>query len=164
MNPGLKGTFPFLSQLAANYKEYQFVKLAATYISLMSETTTAGQVGQVEMTAQYNVGDPPFENTIDFLNNIGTVSARPIDGPIVCGMECDPRNNVLGTQYVRTGAVPAGQDIKTYDLCRFELATEGMQTDNQIIGQLWFTYEVVLRKPLLYVSVGKNISNYLYKY
>lgn len=164
LNPGLKATFPFLSQIAANYQEYAYIQLQFTYVSLLSETTNSGQVGNVIITTDYNAGNPPFTSSIDMLNNVGSVSARPIDGPIIHGVECDPAKNVLGSMYVRTGSVPVGQDPKTYDLGTTQLATEGMPANDTIIGQWWVSYQVLLRKPILYVASGKYISTWMYKF
>lgn len=164
LNPGLKSCFPFLSQIAVNYREYEFVQLQFVYISLLSEVTSSGTVGNIIITTDYNAGATPYTSSIDMLNNIGTNSARPIDGPIIHGVECDPNKNVMGSLFVRSGSVPAGQDPKTYDVGLTQLATEGMPNDGQIVGQWWVTYSVILRKPMLYVSAGKNISNDYIKY
>jgi len=157
LNPGLVSTFPWLSQIAVNYEEYSFEQLMFTYTSLLSESTASGAVGQIIMTTNYNAGNPPFLSTTDMLNNIGTISARPIDSPIIHGVECDDNKNVLPSYFVRVGAVPTGQDIKTYDVGLFQLATEGMPANDQLQGQLWVSYNIVLRKPKLFTAAGKGI-------
>jgi len=157
INPGLSSSFPFLSQIAANYEEYSFVQLGYTYISLLSSATASGVVGSIIMTTDYNAGDQPYNSTNEMLNNIGTISARPTDGPVVHMVECDPSKNVQGSGFVRIGSIPAKEDIKTYDMGIFQLATEGMPVNDQIQGQLWVSYQCVLRKPKLATAVGKTI-------
>lgn len=164
LNPGLVGTFPWLSQIAQNYEEYSFEQLMFTYTSLLSDSTASGVIGSIIMTTNYNAGQPDFTNTSDMLNNIGTISARPIDGPIIHGIECDDTKNVLPSYYIRAGSVPAGQDIKTYDMGRFQLATEGMPVDDQLQGQLWVSYRITLRKPKIWTAAGKGIQQFLYKF
>jgi len=163
LNPGLPQTFPWLSQIAQNYEEYNFVQLMFTYTSLLSDSTAAGVIGSILMSTNYNAGQPDFTNSADMLNNIGTVSARPIDGPIIHGIECDDSKNVQSSYYVRAGSVPSGEDIKSYDMGRFQIATEGMPADNELQGQLWVSYCVVLRKPKIFTAAGKGIGSDVFK-
>jgi hypothetical protein len=163
INPGLSTSFPWLSQIACNYEEYSFEQLMFTYTSLLSDSTSSGVIGSIIMTTNYNAAQEPFTNTADMLNNIGTISARPIDGPIIHGVECDDAKNVLPSYFVRNGAVPPGQDVKTYDQGRFQIATEGMPVDSQLQGQLWVSYCVVLRKPKIWVAAGKGILTDAFK-
>lgn len=163
LNPGLVSTFPWLSQIAVNYEEYAFVQLMFTYVSLLSEATASGAVGSIIMSTNYNAGQDQFNNTNDMLNNVGTISARPTDGPIIHGVECDARKNVMDSLFVRVGSVPEGQDIKTYDMGKFQLATEGMPINDQLQGQLWVSYNIILRKPKLFTAAGKGILCDMYK-
>lgn len=163
LNPGLVGTFPWLSQIAVNYEEYSFEQLMFTYVSLLSEATASGAVGTIIMSTNYNAGNPAFITSNDMLNNIGTISARPTDSPIIHGVECDDSKNVLPSYYVRVGSVPEGQDIKTYDVGLFQLATEGMPVDSQLQGQLYVSYQITLRKPKLFTAAGKGILTDVFK-
>lgn len=163
LNPGLVSSFPWLSQIAVNYEEYEFQQLMYTYTSLLSEATASGSVGSVIMSTNYNAGQPEFSSSNDMMNNIGTVSARPTENRVIHGIECNPQKNVMGSYYVRVGSVPSGQDVKTYDMGVFQLATEGMPTDDQLQGQLWVSYNIVLRKPKLFTAAGKGILQDSYK-
>lgn len=158
INPGLATTFPWLSQIAANYEEYDFQQLVFCYTSLLSESTASGSVGQIIMTTNYNAGQQIYQTTNAMLNNIGTTCGRPIDSPMLHGVECDDDKNVQDSHFVRTGAVPQGQDIKTYDLGTFQIATEGMPEQGQLQGQLWVSYQVVLRKPRIFSALGRAIK------
>lgn len=163
INPGLATSFPWLSQIAANYEEYSFEQLVYCYTSLLSETTSTGSVGQIIMTTNYNAGQQIYQTTNGMLNNIGTVSGRPIDSPIIHGVECDDEKNVQDSHFVRTGSVPVGQDVKTYDLGVFQLATEGMPSTGQLQGQLWVSYQCTLRKPRLFSALGRSIRMDIWK-
>lgn len=157
INPGLATTFPWLSQIAANYEEYDFQQLVFCYTSLLSDSTASGSVGQIIMTTNYNAGQQIYQTTNAMLNNIGTTCGRPIDTPMLHGVECDDEKNVQDSHFVRTGAVPQGQDVKTYDLGTFQIATEGMPEQGQLQGQLWVSYQVVLRKPRLFSALGRAL-------
>jgi len=74
-------------------------------------------------------------------------------------IECDPKENPFNVQYVRTGAVPSGDSVLMYDLGLTHLAVSGCQTSGKRLGDLWVTYEVELKKPLLYSNVTSRIES-----
>lgn len=61
---------------------------------------------------------------------------------------------MLDNLYVRSGMVPTGQDIRMFDLCKFQIATNGLQGTNVNVGELWVTYQVAMIKPKLYAALG----------
>jgi len=71
-------------------------------------------------------------------------------------VECNPKENPYNVQYIRTAGVPEGEDPKTYDFGRFYYATVGMPAANngQVIGEIWASYEIELRKPQASVFNG----------
>jgi hypothetical protein len=61
LNPGLLNSFPWLSQVAANYEEYEFLQLAVTFKTTINDSiATNGQVGQVAMATNYNADQDSF--------------------------------------------------------------------------------------------------------
>jgi hypothetical protein len=68
-------------------------------------------------------------------------------------IECDPKENPFKIQYVRTGSLSASDNPLLYDLGTTWIATSGMQTDGQVLGDLWVTYEMELRKPVISSNV-----------
>lgn len=149
INPGLYSTFPFLSSLAQNYQEYRFHGLVfyfnSTSATALNSTNTA--LGTVVMSTNYNSIEPAFTSKVQMEAYEFTDSANP-SVSIVHPIECDPRQNVLGELYVRTGAVESGADQRLYDVGLFQLATTGMQAASNI-GELWVSYDVTLMKPKL---------------
>lgn len=80
-------------------------------------------------------------------NNEYTTSSKPSSN-ILHMIECDPKQTLQeGKFYVRTGALPANQDIKTYDVGLFQLATVGSQAA-AIIGELHVSYDIEFFKPI----------------
>jgi len=63
-NPGLGETFPWLSKIAQNYEEYEWIALAFQFrsnsASALNSTNTA--LGSVVMSADYNANAPNFTN------------------------------------------------------------------------------------------------------
>lgn len=161
LNPGLASTFPFLSQLAANYQEYAFVQLAFVYKTQLSEVTASGSIGSIIMCHNQNPNEDAFRTKSVMLQKIGSISEVPTRD-IVCGIECDPSkiaNMSNGGKYTRVGEIPSGSTKEQYDWGTFQLATDGMPSANegQVQGELWVSYTVMLRQPILYAATGKSI-------
>jgi len=144
VNPGLPDAFPWLNNVASFYEEYKMLQLIYTFKSMVCEgNATAG--GTLIMCAQYNPGNPPF-TTKQRMENYDYATSCKVTSDCKLGIECDHNKNAgSDSMYVRTGAVPAGQDIKTYDLCTFQLATTGAVA-NLLVGELWVYYKVMLNK------------------
>lgn len=162
LNPGLEGTFPWLSQLAQNYDEYELIQLIFTYKSTTTESTssTNGQVGTIIMATNYNAAAPNFSDKVTMMQYAFANSER-ITRSCQHGVECDP-SKLSGPagEYVRNNPVVAGQDLKTYDHGRFQIAVANCAPafSNISIGELWVSYTIKLRKPKFYTALGLGIS------
>jgi len=159
LNPGLASTFPWLSQLALLYQEYTFKGLIFEFVSTSADaiaSSTNTSLGSVIMATTYR-------NSVTFLskgqmnNEMFANDAKP-SCSFIHPVECDPAENPFNVQYVRGGAVPAGEDIKSFDLGTFNIASAGVQGTNVVLGELWCTYEVTLRKPVLSQPTGLGLS------
>ena len=154
LNPGLVENFPWLSQLAANYEEYEFIQLLFSFKSTVDASATNnvnGSTGTIIMATNYNPTSPLFTTKETMMQYHGANSGRLVDDH-THGVECDPNKNAgTGQKYVRTAPVVVGQDPKTFDLGTFQLATVNIPSAffNQQIGELWVSYTVKLSKPRL---------------
>jgi len=162
INPGLTGTFPYLSAVANNFQEYSFKGLVFEFkttsaTALVSGTNTA--MGSVMLAAQYRSDAPPFTNKTQLLNEMWSVDTVPSQNTIL-PIECSPTETVLTNQYVRSGTVTG--DIKLFDLASLTVATFGGQTgQTNVVGELWASYDVEFRKPQLSsvtAGAGANVS------
>lgn len=160
INPGIEGTFPYLSQLAQNYEEFTIHQLMFTFKSSIAPigASGSGQVGEIIMGTNYNPSQQPWTDKQTMLQNALSMTGRASEDQIH-GVECDP-SKLSGSvgKYVRAG--PVDDDLKDYDHGLFQLAVSGIPTayQNQPIGQLWVSYTVELRKPRKFVSAGNGIS------
>jgi len=157
INPGLQSNFPWLSQIASNYEEYEFEKLIFMFKTTvdLGNATTAGQAGTIIMCCDYNASHAPFVNKEVMMQYHGAVSAKTTDD-MVCGIECDYSKTDRLASFVRTGPVPTSEDPKTYDLGLFQFALNNIPTvlQNQQLGELWVEYTIRLKIPKLTVSRG----------
>jgi hypothetical protein len=151
VNPGLKSFFPWLAQIGANFSEYHMGQLVVEYSPLVSKmsVSSVGSLGNVIMGANYNAGAPAYGSFAEIASADHTVTGTIAD-TMFFGLECDPRANANDSNlYVRTGNVPSGQDIKTYDMAKFQLALDGVPTEysaGTALGNLWVNYTIGLSK------------------
>ena len=158
INPGLIQTFPWLSQMAANFEEYTLHQCILTFKSTVADFASAsGQVGQVIMATQYNSELPDFVDKRGMMEYTGSQSAKT-SALMLHGIECDPRiNSGSAGKFVRTGPLSSG-DINTYDQGKTTIAIVDVPSTyyNQIMGELWVSYTVELRKPKQWTSKGNS--------
>lgn len=151
INPGLHQSFPWLAPIAQCFQEYEIMGFAAMFKSnsgdALNSTNTA--LGSITMAAQYNVLHPDFNSKSDMLNSMWSAEGKPSNN-VVLPIECDPSQNPFAIHYVRSGDIPNGQNLQNYDLCKISVASVGCQGTSVNLGELWFTYDVVLRKPSIY--------------
>lgn len=156
LNPGLAASFPWLSTIASNFQEYSWLGVVFEYVSSSADSiasSTNTTLGSIIMFSQYRSTAPLPTSKLQALQLEYSNDEKP-SRDLCHFIECDPRENPYNIQYVRTSAVPAGEDGKTYDLGTFGCATSGLQGTNTVLGELWVSYEVELRKPILGADLG----------
>lgn len=161
INPGLVTSFPFLSQLAASFQQYRFRGLVYEFKSSSADalSATSTNLGYVALAAQYRSDAPTFTDKIAMMNEMWSVDVKPAEN-VLLPIECDPNENVLPFNYVRTGPLSPNQDKKFYDVARLCVAT-GSTPNANTIGELWVTYEIEFKKPSATITTtGANILAY----
>jgi len=158
LNPGMAETFPWLSSVADNYAQYRFHGLIFEFRPLITDFVTAGGVGGspgvVVMATNYNADDPAYGTKQEMENSEFAVSVKPTM-QLMHGVECAVDQTVLKQMYIRSGALPTGQDKKFTDLGKFQFATQANPV--QTLGELWVSYCVEFFKPRLPNDVGGNV-------
>jgi len=157
LNPGLTTPFPWLSEIAENYQQYEFLGLVFEFksTSAVAVNSTNTALGTVIMATNYNVAESAFTNKQQMEAYMFTTSTSPAVSAYH-PVECSPKDAPLQTMYVRNGLPAAGTDLRMYDLGNFQIATVGMQAAANI-GELWVTYHVKLLKPRLPNPLGSNL-------
>lgn len=153
IQPGLARTFPWANQLAQQYEEYIIHGCIFEYKSSsgdgLNSTNTA--LGTVVMGTQYNVNSQVFQTKQQMENYEYTNSCRPSEY-MLHAVECAPSEQpykmlfTRGGSTISTNASPV-EDRRLYDHANFSIATQGMQNANQIVGELWVSYQIELLKP-----------------
>lgn len=165
INPGLIQTFPWFSALAQQYQEWEPLGIVFEFKTLSADaiaSSTNNTLGGIIMATNYNAAAPNFSNKQAMDNTEYTTSCKPSES-FYHAIECAPHQNVLSDLYVRSAAVPSGQDAKTYDLGNFQIASFGIQGTSVVLGELWVSYEIALRKPILTAAAGLDVLTDHYK-
>jgi len=156
LNPGLVGSFPWLSKLAGLYSQYRFNGLIFEFISTSADAlnSTNTALGTVCQATRYNFYDPTFSSKVEMLAHEFSTSGKPAEDHIH-PIECDPSETPFNIHYVRDSALRASEDARLYDWGVYQLSTIGMQAV-ATIGELWVSYDVTLEKPRLNPTAYPN--------
>lgn len=161
INPGLAQTFPWLSNIAQFYEEYQFEQLVFSFKSMVPEGNASAS-GTVIMATQYNPANGKFTSKQQMENYDFSQSCK-VTADAIHAVECDEnKRGGPAIEYVRTSAVPAGQDVKTFDMGTFQLSISG-GFNYLTVGELWVSYKVRLGKSKIAIpgSVGRQNIGFL---
>jgi hypothetical protein len=161
LNPGNSSTFPWLSGVAAHFQEYKIRGLVFHYIPTSGSAVSSlnAALGSVMMQTSYRSNDSAPTSKVEILNEYCSNEAVPSES-FAHPVECDPRENPFNVQYVRTGAVPTGDSKLLYDLGVTHIAVSGQQITDKALGDLWVTYEIELKKPILESNVTSRGKSY----
>jgi len=162
INPGLESMFPWLSQIAQNYEEYELLQLVVSFRSTTTDigTTSNGQCGTIIMATNYDASAAPFTDKAAMMAYDGAMSSKTTES-MAHGVECDP-SKLSGSagKYVRAFGLDSTKDIKDYDhgVLQVAVANAPTQLANYSLGELWVSYTVKLRKPKFFTGRGLGIS------
>lgn len=150
INPGLPLTFPWLSRIASNYQQYRVKGMVFHYVPTSGNavSSTNNALGSVMLQTSYRSNDSLPLNKVEVLNEFWSSEAVPSE-PFCHPIECNPNENPFNVQYVRSGPPPVGDNQLLYDLGTTHLCVSGQQASNIVLGDLWVTYEIELKKPII---------------
>lgn len=150
VNPGLEGTFPWLSKVAAGYQEYRFKGLVFEFKSNSATAigSTDTSLGSVIIATRYNPESEAFTTKREMESTEFASSAAPCVS-IMHAIECAASATPLEWMYIRTEATGVeGKDLRFSDHCAVSFATVGQQAP-AVLGEIWVSYDVELQKPRL---------------
>jgi hypothetical protein len=145
LNPGMAQTFPWLSQIAQGFEQWRPNGMVVLFKSLSSTYAATQSLGHVILATDYDPYDSPYGSSIEMENSQFAVASKTSDclaHPVECAM--DER----ATRVLFTRTNDAVRDLMFTDLGNLQVATEGCLA-NQLVGQLWITYDISFFKPQL---------------
>jgi len=148
IQPGLPDTFPWLSQVAANFEQYRINGMIFEFKSLSADAlnSTNTALGSVIMATEYNSVNSGFTSKQQMENHEFSVSAKQ-SCSVLHPIECKRSQTPVSELYVRNTTPASNSDLRLYDLGKFYIATSGQQATAINIGELWVTYDVTFLKP-----------------
>lgn len=164
VSPGIEKTFPWLSQIAANYEEYEMIQCVFEYDghSLVGINDTLEVQGSLIMATQMNVKDKAFRDRHE-MERFPHASKCAQHGTMAHGVECDPRKiQGDGHRYIRMGGLAKDEDARDFDHAKFTIGQYNTPTElaGKEIGQLFVYYTVKLMKPKISSGRGDAISTF----
>jgi hypothetical protein len=127
-----------------------------------SAVSTTQAMGTVVMATDYDVIDANYAGKREMEICEFSTSATSFNSQIH-PIECDPTTNVLAEHYIQYGATKQSDfpdDPRFGCMGNFQIATVGMPTSGQVVGELWVTYDVELLKPQLNSVLSAGASEY----
>jgi hypothetical protein len=155
INPGLKGTFPWLADIAASFQKWEpngivfFYK--GTSAHALNSTNTA--LGTITGAVQYNVAEGVPPNKTSIVNLAGSMSGPPNHDNIYV-VECAPSMRLMKNLLIRRNT--AEEEKQKYDLGALYLASVGSQAA-AITGELHVCYDITLKQPIQAGSEGNDL-------
>lgn len=154
INPGLAETFPWLSQMTLAYLKYKIHKLEFYFLPDVSAYATEGVRGKIMLSIDYDASgsSPATPQMVDATDP--HVSAMAKEKCSLVGMPSRLNGEKEGNKFIRTGAVPAGNDIKTFDAGNLFFSAYGFSTTAALLGELHVSYQIELLIPKQELPVG----------
>lgn len=169
INPGNPLCFPWLSTIAESFTQYRFQGLQFHYKSTSGSLSTTQSLGEIILSAEYNVLSEVPTNKQNMLNQIFSTSKVPAFDAH-CSIECDPTQTAgVGLLYINSQSgdpTAVNADLRWQNLANFYVATQGTQITTAgadvTLGELWVTYQCALYKPQLPVDFNAGMSAHYY--
>jgi len=143
LNPGLAASFPWLSIEAQGWERYRFKKLNYRFTTSTGSTTP----GTVIMAPDYDAADAAPASEQVALTYKDRQYCPPWELDKLTQLSPSMMNAAFKEHFIRTGALAANQDVKTYDVGNLHLCTSGGTAVQW--GKVFVEYEVELYNPQL---------------
>lgn len=142
INPGNFKAFPWLATIAARFDRYVVHRMHFMFMPSSAMTT----VGSVLLAADMDASDPVPINKVVLMSMKNSTRCAPWGkADMILPVDTIPR-------YTRQASVPAGTDVKTYDIANFFIATNGLSS-NVSLGELYVEYDISLMIPHLLPNI-----------
>ncbi|AYP28931.1 MAG: coat protein [Cressdnaviricota sp.] len=149
INPGNPEMFPWLSQLAPMFQEWEAVGMIFEIKTMSSDYTSNVSMGTIFAAADYNVQATAPANKQQLENMEYSQSCKP-SCSILMPIECSPSKTVATHLYIAPNLDYGNGDPQFYDLAQVFLGSQGLPNSGGAVGtiaELWVSYEIILYKP-----------------
>jgi hypothetical protein len=157
VNPGLSGTFPWLSQIAPRFEKYRFDSLKFDFQT--EAPTSLG--GSVILTVDYDASDIAPTSKVQAMAYKNAVRSAPWEES--CHVSAKEDLSQQKAYFVRSAAAPAASDIKLYDVGNLFACSQNIVTGGATLGELYVEYDVLLMTPQLQAAGESGTDSVLFQ-
>lgn len=161
VNPGNIVTFPWLSTIAQNFEQWEPHGIVFTFKSTSSDYAggSSQALGTIIMASEYDLNDPAYTTKLEMENTEFACSAKT-SASLMHPIECAPTERQVRVLKV-SSTTSTVDNQQWYDLCSFQIATQGLTANSVNIGELWVTYDISFYKESITGGLtGTNILAY----
>jgi len=148
VNIGQKATFPWGSIEAQQWEKYEFLACEFYLKPEVTQFTANANSGKVILSFDSDATDAPPASKQEAEDIMPMADGMPYQ-TIQMSIPKFILNSHLDSFYVRTGNLPGGSDIKTYDLGNLFVSTMGQGADFPNMMELRVRYTCKLMIPIL---------------
>lgn len=149
ITPTNRTLFPWLSQWAGLFQEFEFNGLIFQFRSETSDFSQSSFLGSVFSVVDYDSSPTEYNTKQSILDSFWGMSVKP-SCDMVAPVECARSKDVATHRYVPpSGIVPTGYDPRLYSLGNMWIGSYGLPMSASPCGEMWIHYEVTLFKPVL---------------
>lgn len=150
-------TFPWLSQIASNYQEWQAHGIVFEFKSSSGDAlnSTNTSLGSVLMATNYNAAMDEWDNRSAMENTEYANSIKPSES-CIHAIESARSASVISNLY--TNDADGHSDIRLSSLGKFQISTSGFQGTSVNCGSLYVSYQIELLKPQVYDGLGEDVG------
>lgn len=163
LQPGSPEFAPLLSSMAPNWNEYELKQcmffVEGTVKSYITNST--GQLGEFVAYTDYSADASRLIHSKHRIMNDYASSRASVTDNMYHGVECSPKKIVGDAhKFIRTGGIGKDASIQDYDAGVFVLGVHNTPDElaERVIGNLYVSYTVTLRKPRVHVGLGLAIQ------
>lgn len=154
INPGVKELFPWLADIARHYDQWKPNGIVVIFKTLTSTYAASQSLGTVIIASEYDVYDPKFTSKVQMANSEFAVSGNAAQN-LLHPVECAIGERMTDLFTVYNGNSYPGDNKRFFDLANLQIASEGCLA-NQLLGELWVTYDISLYKPQIPTGVAES--------
>lgn len=159
LNPGNASTFPWLATIAQQYEQWRPNGIVIIFKSLSSTYAASQSLGTIVLSTDYDVYDAAYASKIEMENAEFAVSGNAAQC-LMHPVECNSQERFTNLLQIRSSTtIPTYDNLRFYDLGNLQVASQGCLA-NQLLGELWITYDISLFKPQIGLPLAFPWSAY----
>lgn len=145
LNPGSSKTFPWLSNIAQQFEQWEPHGIAVVFKTLTSTYAASQSLGTIIIATDYDVDDAPYVSKVEMDNSEFAVSGNAAQN-LIHPVECKSTERLTKLYFVQSDESVTPDKRRWSDLGNLQIASAGCLS-SQLLGEVWITYDISFYKP-----------------